>query len=288
MDQLVYAYSKSTGVSVTYADVTDIGKKLEQMHLSGPTAGRFLGETLAAAAILSADLGDKDERVSLQTRVDGPICGSCADASRDGNIRGYTFIKILNEHDGDPNTTLDKILGSNGEVTIIKSNSRGIIYQTQIRCNPLNLRHAIARYYNDKLHIPTGIEIVSTSENFLLNRSAALKASRTQDGSSEAFVKVLERFNDGTISKALNQGLSIQVISSALGIEDLKIIESRPISSKCTCSREKVLYSVSCLPNEDLIDIIEKKESPEVTCHFCSTSYKVSTEEVANMLRNKK
>lgn len=288
MDQLVYAYSKSTGISVTYADVTELSKKLEQMHLSGPTAGRFLGETLAATAILSADLGDKDERVSLQTRVDGPVNGSCADASRDGNIRGYTFIKILNDHDHDPNITIDKILGSNGEVTIIKSNQKGIIYQTQIRCNPLNLRHALARYYNDKLNIPTGIEIVASSDNFLLSRVSALKVSRTHDGNSEEFVKILEKFNDGTISKALNEGISIQTISSTLGIEDLRIIESRPLSTKCTCSRDKVLYSVSCLPNEDLIDIIEKKESPEVTCHFCSTSYIVSTEEVANMLRNKK
>ena len=60
MDQFVYGYSKSKGISLTYVDVTEAAKKLEQKHLSGPTAGRFLAEALASVAVLSADLGDKD------------------------------------------------------------------------------------------------------------------------------------------------------------------------------------------------------------------------------------
>ena len=36
-----------------------------------------------------------------------------------------------------------------------------------------------------------------------------------------------------------------------------------------------------------LTEIIEKREEPEVTCHFCSTTYKVKTEEVVALLRKK-
>jgi molecular chaperone Hsp33 len=64
-------------------------------------------------------------------------------------------------------------------------------------------------------------------------------------------------------------------------------MEQRVLSAECTCSYEKVLYSISCLPVDDLEEIIEKKENPEVYCHFCSKHYQVSTEEVARLLREK-
>jgi molecular chaperone Hsp33 len=289
MDHLVYGFSKSKEISFTFANVTDAVKKLEQMHLSGPTAGKFLAETLAAVAILSIDLGDKDERISIQTKVDGPLGGSFADASKEGNLRGYTTKKILNEFDGDASTKLSAVLGSSGEFTFIKSNSRMVLAQNRVRCNPLDMRHGLARYYNDIQNQPTGIEIIAENENFTINKALALKITRTAEGTSEDFVPLLEKLNDGTIKNLLLKGVEdLKELGKALNIEDLEILEHRALQAKCTCSKEKVLYSISCLANEELNDILRRKEIPEVTCHFCSTTYHVSTEEVANILRNRK
>ena len=158
----------------------------------------------------------------------------------------------------------------------------------QIRCDPFNFKYAVARYFNDKKGCPTAIEIVVKSQDFSLDKAYALKMSRTNQGKSEDFVPLLERFNDHTIEKALSQGVDIKTIAKSLGLDDIQIIESRPLTANCTCSYEKVVNSVSCLPIEDLTEIIEKREEPEVTCHFCSTTYKVKTEEVVALLRNKK
>lgn len=288
MDHLVYGFSKSKEISLTFANVTEAVKKLEQMHLSGPTAGKFLAETIAAVAVLSIDLGDKDERISIQTKVDGPLGGSFADASKDGSLRGYTTKKILNDFDGDEATELSAVLGTSGEFTFIKSNSRMVLAQNRIRCNPLDMRHGLARYYNDIQNQPTGIEIIAENENFNISKAMALKISRTSEGTSEDFVPLLEKLNDGTVRDLLIKGVDLKELSEALGIEDLEILEHRPLQAKCTCSKEKVLYSISCLAKEELNDILREKETPEVICHFCSTTYRVSTEEVANILRNRK
>ncbi len=288
MDHLIYGYSKSKEISLTYVNVVEAVKKLEQMHLSGPTAGKFLAETLIAVAIISVDLGDKDERISLQTKVDGPLEGSFADASKDGNLRGYTTRKILNDFDGDVNTVLKDALGTSGELTFIKSNSRMVLWQNQVRCNPLDMQHGLARFYNDLQNQPTGIEIVTESENFVISKAMGLKVSRGQSGTSEDFVPILEKLNDGTIKDLLLKGVDLKELSEAFGIDDLEILEHRALQAKCTCSKEKVLYSISCLAKAELNDILQQKEIPEVTCHFCSTSYHVSTEEVANILRKKK
>lgn len=288
MDQLLYGYSKEKSISLTFVDVTEAAKSLEKKHLSGPTAGRFLAEALASVAILSADLGGDDERISLQVQVSGPVGGCLVDASRNGNLRGYTTIKILNDFDGSDSTPLQQVLGDAGALTMIHSNSRQIISQRQIICNPLNMRHGLARYFNDVQQQPTAIEISATSRDHYLHHAVGLRMSRLPEGLSEDFVPLLERFNDRTIQKALAQAVDISLMSQLLGLEDLVIIERRVLAAKCTCSHEKVLYSISCLPTQELEEILEKKERPEVTCHFCSNTFKVEPEEIARLIIEKK
>ena len=287
MDQLIYAYSPSKGVSLTFVDVTEAAKKLEQKHLSGPAAGRFLGESLVAAALLSADLGDKDEKVSVQVRVTGPVTGCVADAGRDGNLRGYTQIKLLKEFDEKEDSKVSDIVGEAGEMTVIRHNSRMMLDNQQIRCDPFVFKHALARYFNDRKNTPTGIEVVVKSQNFYLSRACGIRLSRNKDANCEEFVPILEKLNDHTIEKALAQDVDIKTIANSLGLTDIQIVECRPLTANCTCSREKVIYSISCLPVEELTEIIEKREEPEVSCQFCSTTYRIKTEEVVAMLRNK-
>jgi molecular chaperone Hsp33 len=288
MDQLFYGFSREKGISLTFVDVTEAAKSLEKKHLSGPTAGRFLAEALVAVAILSADLGGDDERISLQAQVSGPIGGCLVDASRKGNLRGYTTIKILNDFDGSDSTPLKDVFGDAGALTLIHSNSRSVLSQHQIACNPLNLRHGLARYFNDVRQQPTAVEISATSRDHYLHRAVGIRMSRMQDALSEDFIPLLERFNDRTIQKALAQAVDISIMSQLLGLEDMAIIERRALVARCTCSREKVIYSLSCLPVEELEEIIAKKERPEVTCHFCSQSYVIEPEEVARLLIEKK
>lgn len=288
MDQLFYGYSKEKMISLTFADVTESAKSLEKKHLSGPTAGRFLGEALVSAALLSVNLGNEDERISLQVQVNGPIGGCLVDASKNGNLRGYTMIKILNDLDHSDSTPLQQALGDTGALTFIHSSRTSVISQYQISCNPMNLRHGLARYFNDHQQKPTAIEISATSRDHYLHRAVGICMSRFPEGQSENFIPLLERFNDKTIEKALAQAVDINILSNMLGLTDMVILERRVLAAKCSCSHEKVLYSISCLPVEELEEILEQKEIPEVTCHFCSSSYHVGTAEVARLLREKK
>jgi molecular chaperone Hsp33 len=275
-------------MSLTFVDVTESAQELERKHLSGPTAGRFLAQALAAVAIMSSDLGSDDEKFAMQTQVSGPMGGCFVDVSRSGNLRGYTNAKILNEYDGNENIPLTDSLGDSGSLTITHSTRRGILSQQQIPCNPLDLRHGLARYFNDIQQKPTAIELVAKSQDHRLHRAVGLRLSRFPEGESEDFVPLLEKFNDKTIKKALEQSVDILLMSEMLGLTDLKVIEQRVLSTKCTCSREKVLYSISCLSISELEEIIEKKENPEVYCHFCSRKFRIATEEVARIVREKK
>ncbi len=284
MDQLIYGFSNEKKISLTFVDVTDTAKELEKKHLSGPTAGRFLAEALVSVALLSGELGQPDERISLQAQVDGPIGGCFVDASKDGSLRGYSNIKILNKFDESDQTPLAEVLGDNGAITLIHSSKFHVLSQKRFQCSPLNLRHGIARYYNDDQNKPTAVEISAVSRSHYLHNATGLMVTRMPEGDSEDFVPLLERFNDKTIQKALNQMVDIELMGARLGLNDLKIIEKRPLKFNCTCSHEKVINSLSCMKLDELNEFIETKTEPEVTCHFCSNTYRVSIQEVTNLI----
>lgn len=287
MDQLLYGYSKEKMIALTFVDVSDTAKNLERKHLSGPTAGRLLGDALVAVALLSANLGDMDEKISLQMQVSGPVGGFFVDSSKKGGLRGFTNQKILNEFDGDVNASSEEILGKSGSMTIILSNSKSILSQQLLPCSPPSIQFGVARYFNELQNKPTAIEISSISQNHNLHRATGILMTRLPEGSPEDFVPMLEKFNDKTILKALEQAVDIKKISNLIGLTDLELLETRPLSFQCSCSHEKVVYSVSCLPIDELKEMLEAKEEPEATCHFCNETYKVLTTELTQIIRKK-
>ncbi|NLM18245.1 MAG: Hsp33 family molecular chaperone HslO [Candidatus Riflebacteria bacterium] len=287
MDYFLTGYSQEKNLELTYVNVTDAAKKLEKQHRAGPLAALFMGQGMAAAALLSDRLTEPDGRISLQVAVDGPVKGCFADAGKNGNIRAYTNIKTLTELDQNVSENFDKILGAYGQVAIIASTSTQVLSASQLASSPFNFSQVVARYYNN-LGFPTAVEITAVSHAGSLCNVVALKVTKQESCMTETFVEVLERFNDKTIKKALEQNLELPKILKILKIEDLKPTENRTLTAECQCTRDKILRSVAYLPISDLEDILQKNGTVEAICHFCSKVYLVNETEIASILREKK
>jgi len=55
--------------------VTESASTLTGRHFAGPVATRVLSQALVAAALVSSDLENEDEAISIQWKVNGPIGG---------------------------------------------------------------------------------------------------------------------------------------------------------------------------------------------------------------------
>ena len=91
-DSLMSAFSPGSKIRVVLAEATDSARELERSHLCGPTAGLIQAEALAGVALLSSELTQPDETVTLRLKVSGPVGGVLVEASADGGLRGYTQI----------------------------------------------------------------------------------------------------------------------------------------------------------------------------------------------------
>lgn len=287
MDALTRCIAPASKIRLNYVEVTETAKALERRHLSGPSAAQILGEALAGVALLSADLGKEDERITLQMQVSGPVGGYLAEASADGSLRGYTNEKILHQYDGCTLTDTTPLVGAKGRMTVLQSTSERLVYSAQVTANPPTIRTCVARYLNDSQQTPAAVTLAASTQEGYLHHASGLVAERMPDGDVSTFVKVLERFDDGSAHRAIENGESIGELRQLLGLDDLEVSEVRNLHFYCACSQEKILGVLSTLAEEELRDIVGTGEAQHVTCHFCGETYIVPAEGMKTLLQQK-
>ncbi|MBN2711919.1 MAG: Hsp33 family molecular chaperone HslO [Planctomycetes bacterium] len=287
MDTLTRGFSKSTNLRFDLVNVTNTARILEGRHLAGPSAAQVMGQGLAGAALLSADLDREDERVSIQMKVDGPVGGMMAEASRNGDLRAYTYIKVMNDIDGFDITDLAPVLGQHGSMGVVRSTSEKTLYAGQVQASPPDIRTGLARYYNESLQVPTAVSIYTSTKDGYINRAIGLAAEKMPDGDTEAFVRVLERFDDNSVQQLLATADRLAAFKDLFELEDLKVVELRDLRFGCTCNEKKIIEAVSSLSIDELREMVATGESQQVTCHFCGETYTIKPDGIRTILEEK-
>jgi len=284
MDRLVKSLNRQHSIRFIYADVTQTAHELAGRHGADKRAAEVLGGALAGAALLSADSSDHEECLSLQLMCDGPVRGVMAEATGAGTLRGFTNVKRLAGSNG--GRPPDDILGKAGVLQVILSTPGKVIYSGQVNATPPDLRTALARYYNQSLQTPTGVEMVVRTQGES-NLCRALAAQRLPAGSTEAFVAVLERFNDGSLARGLEGATSPEDAFASLPLKDIEMVDSRALSFACRCSKERVVEALASLSAHELRETIDGPGQHEVSCHMCGEVYIIRQDVLLELLLRK-
>jgi len=291
LDQLQRALSDRYGLRFIYADVTASASTLAGRHLTGPVAARSLSQALVAAALLSSDLENEGEAISIQWRVNGPLQGILVEASFGGKLRGYTFRKTLGDLDSAASLHPAEILGTDGHMTVLHSMPRQLLYSGVVAASPPDVERNLARYFNQSRQTPTAVAIRVELDGDRPGRAVGVVAQKLPDASGDAstekFVDVLERFNDGRVNEALASTAAIVDVGSAVDVRDLVVVGAGPLAFACRCSRERVNAVLALLPKADLEEMAAESEPQTVVCHFCGETYLVGRDEIALLLESR-
>lgn len=284
MDAIIKGISLGQEIRFTFADVTESARELCRRHENGRASAYILGEALAACALLSADSDSPGESVQMHLECDGQLGGFQVEVTGTGKARGYTKRKRLGELDNEAVLANEKVLGRNGALTVIVSTPSKVIYSGQVAANPPEVRSATARYCNQSLQIPSGVEILAVMGADNLERAVALVAQKMPSGDTDAFVQVLEAFHEGKVKEMLAGRKGGEPLWDVFGLADVETTDSRPLAFGCRCSEEAVLRSLGALATEEISEIIDETGSQEVTCHMCGEIYVVQEDALLQIL----
>jgi len=270
--------------AVECKDVVETVRKIQGLS---PVASAALGRALAGVALLSADL--KTGKILLQINGGGPLGEILAEGNYQGNLRGTVrnpnvYLEIKNKK-----LPVGEAVGKNGFISVVKDLGLKEVYQSSIKLISGEIAEDLAYYLTVSEQIPSAVSLgvlVNTDGSILAAGGFMIqKLPEAQDKEIAELEEKLKNFP--LITTLLSQNKTPEEILEML-FSNIKILEKRELRYKCTCSKERVENMLIALGEKELEDFIKKKESVEVTCHFCRTKYTIPLERIKELLKELK
>lgn len=281
-DQVFSAMSGDGGVKVTVATVRNIVNDVSIQHNMTPVSADALGKTMTCALLMSNGL-QVEQNVQISLDCDGPIGNIVAIASGKGNVRGYVGSPALEE------MPLTDAVGR-GAVQIVKSHPKwtkpysGI---TPIHRGDIDSDISVYLSHSEQRSCALA---AATEIDGILCRAAGGYLIEQLPGVEEATVTQVES-NLAKLSKTdgsgqpaaglLRQGISPVEISEMI-LADLNMKPLQQIDPKlvCDCSADRLFRAFRLLPQKDVEEILSTQEDVEVSCQFCSKTYRMGPGEI--------
>jgi molecular chaperone Hsp33 len=272
------------GLRWVHADVCDSARLLGQNHLCGPAAGLVLAEALGGVALLSGELTEPDETVSLRLQVSGPVEGVLVEAARDGALRGYPHIKVLDDLDDLDDVLSGMALGERGQARIVRSRPGRLLSQAVIELRPATVPSAVERYFAESLQRVAFVVHSALTYDGFIDLARALLIECLPGGDRAEFERLRHRADDGSLREALESAPGIGALCEELGLRDARVEPPRPLRFACRCTMARAAATLAALPLAELEEMAAAGRPADLHCHMCGKHYAVSPAQLAHAL----
>lgn len=289
-DSLIHAVAASGTLMAVAASTRETLQEAQRRHGTWPTAAAALGRTLTGAVLLSALLKSEGQRVMVQVSGDGPLGLVVAEATAAAAgvlVRGYVQ---------NPRTDPPRV--RRGKLDVVAAVGQGTLWVVK----DLGLREP----YRGSVPLVSG-EIAEDLAYYLVRSEqtpslVALGVLVEPDGSVSAaggvMVQAFPGADDETLRRLEGRARSMPPISSQLehgrGPEEIlhglvgdlspQVLDSRPVSFQCRCSRERLAGALRSLGKEMLTELEQEDGQAEVVCRFCGERYLFTREDLLGLI----
>lgn len=282
-DRLLGTSAATAGSSAVAAVTTDLVTEIQRRHDLSPTATAAVGRLVTGAALLAANLGER-ERISLQITGDGPIGMLVADAwlldEQTIGARGYA----RNGRAELPVNARGKFdvagaLGS-GTLRVTRSYETGQPYVGVVPLQTGEIAEDLAAYLVNSEQVPSVVAL------------GVLADPRGVVAAGGAIARMLPGAVDADIAALEERARSMPLITTlvAQNPEPLFLLEQllggepsagreMSIAFACTCTQRKVENVLRSLGRDELQRLREREET-EATCEFCRRRFVFTRDEL--------
>lgn len=253
----------------------------------------LLGEACVLAALVGSSL-KFEGRLLVQAQGDGPVRYVVADYGTDGSLRGfcrYDAEEVAAASTGFARPGAKTLLGGG---VFIMTLDRGADFERTQGITPIegeSLSLCAEHYFEQSEQVPTrvrlGVGRVATTDGESWRAGGALIQVVAGDDARGSTDEVWERsralFQTLADDELLDPTITPQTLLYRLFHEDgVRLEDARPLTAVCRCSRDKIVTTLKSFPPEERADMAEDDGLIHVTCEYCSTTYRLTPEDVAD------
>lgn len=290
MNKVLTAIDKSGSFRVYLTITTSMTEEARVIHDTTPLATAALGRVLTGAGLMGLLLKNKQDKLTVIFKGDGPAKQILATADGQGNIKGY----IANPHVDLPlkeNGKLDVggALGI-GDLTVIKDLGLKEPYVGTISLVSGEIAEDLTAYYYISEQQNTAISLgVKIERDYTVGASGGMIIQMlpgAEEGAIEELEGIIANMKpitslidkvEGAMPVATEEEkvrkLAEEIFSQMSDEYALQVLEIKEMGWQCDCSEERLEKVLMTIGVRDLTEIMEEDGQAELVCQFCLKKY---------------
>lgn len=275
-DRLLRFLFEEMGVRGELVRLNSSFKSLLDHHDYPPVVARSLGESLAAAALLSATV-KLEGALILQVEGNGPMPMLVAQATNQRTVRGLAKYA----DDINPDATFPEMVGE-GRIVMTMDAEGSERYQGIVELHGESLADGLRDYFSRSEQLPTRLWLFSQGDT----AAGLLLQQMPSEHGAEVDWEHLVALAD-TLSEEEMLELSFESILYRLFHEE-KVMMFTPeaLSFKCGCSREKIEFALMNMGKEEVEAILSEQGVIEANCEFCNKMRRFDSIDIEALFRD--
>ncbi len=263
-DQLQRFLFEDTPVRGEFVRLAATWQAVLEHHHYPPPLRTLLGELMAAGALLAATL-KFDGLLSLQLQGNGPVKLIVVECTREHTMRA-----TAKWQGGIADGGLRDLLGEGRFVVNLMPGSGQPGYQGVVGLEGDTVAAALEHYMATSEQIPTRLWLASDEQHAagLLLQKLPEQAGRDGDAWPRA-----GHLAATVTAQELLQLDARRLLHRLFHEEDLRVFDAKPVSFRCSCTRERVIDMLRMLGRDEVRAVIAERGEVEVHCEFCNRRY---------------
>lgn len=288
MENILKKYLAYDGmVKVVLVNGTKMVSEARNIHNLSNVTTAALGRTLIMTAIMSSKLKDKDNRITVQIKGDGPIGSIVTCGNSNLDIKGYVSVPDVELPLNDiGKLDVAKAVGK-GYLNVIKDIGLKEPYIGYSNLVTSEIAEDFAYYFVTSEQTPCAVALgVNISKENKVDMAAGYIIEPLPD-CSEDIIDIIESINMN-ISSVTGLIMDLDnmddVAKTITGDNNIVCIEELNPSYKCDCSTSRIDKTIIALGKDEAFKILEENNNKiEVNCNFCNKTYKYNKEMVEKL-----
>lgn len=287
-DYIIRGIEKNGKFKFVGAKTTELVNSARNAHETSASASAALGRALTAGALMSTQLKNPDDSLTLIISGNGLGGNILVSANNKGEIKGY-IDNPKADLPSNRNNKLDVagIVGNIGYVKTIMDLGMKEPYVGQSQIISGEIAEDIANYYLTSEQVNTAVALgVLVDTDLSIINSGGYLIQLLPDVNDEDITKLEKAITSKpNVTDLMKDYEDFQELLTHL-LEDfeLEVLEKSEIEWKCNCSRERTIEMLKTIGIEEIESILEEDGKAEVVCQFCNEKYQITNEELEQIL----
>ena len=244
----------------------------------------LLGESLAAATLLSASLKFEGTLTLQLTGSQGAVTMLVAQATSARTLRGVAH---LGDAPTRPDATFADLVAAGRLVVSVEQGEAVAPWQGIVPLDGGSLAACIERYFESSEQLPTAIVLAADANaaaGLLLQKLPAPGAqgesagAETQELWEEAVALLATLGSEELLALAPEE-----LLRRLFGAHNLRLFDTEPVRFACRCSRDRVAGMLRGLGESEVQSILAEQGAVTVTCEFCQKPYRFDAVDAAGL-----